>query len=203
MPLGIVLLFVGLLGALATSRAFASIDASAGASSGAGVFDDPVFSDGGFFDDGAAALSSWNSEMDALGKVFALPAAGEPYREAIASAENRHGIPPSLLARVLWQESRFRPDVIRGETVSSAGALGIAQFMPATARDMGVDPLDAPSAIDGAARYLRLLRDALGDWTSALAAYNWGIGNVRRYGLDAMPAETRKYVSDITADVGV
>lgn len=128
----------------------------------------------------------------------------QPYLAAIASAEAAHGIPQHMLARLLWQESRFRDDIITGAVKSSAGALGIAQFMPATAAEMGIDPLNPWQAIDGAARYLRRLYDALGrDWAKALAAYNWGIGNVQRRGLDAAPAETRAYYASILEDVGL
>lgn len=131
------------------------------------------------------------------------PERARPYLAAIAQAEGRYSIPPQLLARLLYQESRYRPEIIDGSVRSSAGAIGIAQFMPATAADMGVDPLNPDSAIDGAARYLRLLYDGTGTWAGALAAYNWGIGNVRRRGLDAAPSETREYVSAILGDVGL
>ncbi len=121
----------------------------------------------------------------------------DPYLPAISAAENRHGIPSGMLFRLLYAESRFRPDIIDGRTVSSVGALGIAQFMPATAQERGVNPLDPYNAIEGAASYLASLRRSLGTWREAVAAYNWGMGNVRRKGLAAMPAETRKYVSFI------
>lgn len=134
-------------------------------------------------------------------RLFAIPAAGQAYAEPIARAEEKYGLPPSLLARQLYEESRFRPDIVSGRTRSSAGAIGIAQFMPATAAELGVDPLNPASAIDGAARYMRRLYDALGDWGAALAAYNWGIGNVQRKGLAAAPAETRRYVAAILGDV--
>lgn len=127
----------------------------------------------------------------------------EQYRAAIAAAESRNGIPRMMLARLLWQESRFRPDIIEGRTVSSTGAQGIAQFMPATAAEMGIDPLDAFAAIAGAGRYLRRMYDSLGSWPQALAAYNWGIGNVRRKGLAAAPRETRNYYAQILADLGM
>jgi soluble lytic murein transglycosylase-like protein len=73
--------------------------------------------------------------------------------------------------------------------------------MPATARSLGVDPLNVPDAINGAARYLRQQFDRFGDWSRALAAYNWGSGNVARRGLAAAPAETRTYVASILRDV--
>jgi soluble lytic murein transglycosylase-like protein len=138
---------------------------------------------------------------DTVRKIYTPPAAALPYVESIARAEHDNGIPQSLLARVLYQESRYRPEIVSGAVRSGAGATGIAQLMPATARELGVDPLDAEQSIDGAARYLRRLYDSLGDWAKTLAAYNWGIGNVQRRGLGAAPLETRRYVSEILADV--
>ena len=105
------------------------------------------------------------------------------YGPAIQEAANRHGFPASILAAVLEQESGYRPDVISGETLSSAGAIGIAQFMPATAEYYGVDPLNTDSAIDGAARYLAyLVKFFDGDLRLAIHAYNGGEGNVARLG---------------------
>lgn len=123
------------------------------------------------------------------------------YRPAIEAAERAEGLPPGLLSRLLYQESRYRSDIITGKTRSPAGAIGIAQFMPATAVEMGVDPLDAFQSINGAARYLRRLHSNFGDWKLALAAYNFGWGNVQKG--RPWPAETVAYVSDISADVGL
>lgn len=131
-----------------------------------------------------------------------LPAAGEPYRAAIEAAEDRYGIPRMLLGRLLYQESRFRQDIISGRVKSSAGAIGIAQFMPATAAEWGVDPYNAESSIDGAGRYLAALYRRFGNWSEALASYNWGQGNVSRKGLGSAPLETRNYVSQILGDTG-
>lgn len=125
------------------------------------------------------------------------------YRAAIAQAEAQNGIPAGLLARLLWQESRYRPDIIDGRTRSPVGAVGIAQFMPATAAEWGVNPLDPFQSIDGAGRYLAWLFKRLGGWREALAAYNWGIGNVQRKGIAAAPLETRNYFSQILFDVGL
>lgn len=136
-------------------------------------------------------------------RLFALPAAGQPYAESIRRAEQANGIPDTLLARLLYQESRFRQDIITGATKSPVGATGIAQFMPATAVEWGVQATDPYSSIDGAGRYLRWLYDRVGSWDKALAAYNWGIGNVQRQGMANAPAETQAYVSEILADVEV
>lgn len=125
----------------------------------------------------------------------------EPYNDWIAATEEHYGLPDNLLARLLYQESRYREDIISGAVRSPAGALGIAQFMPATARDLGIDPLDPSQAIDAAGRYLAWLYGRLGDWGLTLAAYNWGIGNVTRKGIQNAPAETLAYVNDIMGDI--
>jgi len=140
---------------------------------------------------------------NSLKKIFTPPASAAPYADAIRAAESKYQLPDSLLARVLYQESRFRPEIINGTKTSSVGAQGIAQFMPATAADLGIDPLDPFQAIPAAGKYLRRLYDSLGSWDRALAAYNWGIGNVQRKGMAAAPLETRNYVAQITADVPV
>lgn len=136
-------------------------------------------------------------------RAFTIPPAGQAYADAIARTEAFYGIPDTLLARLLYEESRFRPDVITGMTRSGAGAVGIAQFMPATAAGLGVDPLDPVQAINGAGRYLKQMFDRFGDWTQALAAYNWGPGNVATKGMQAAPRETRNYVNAILDDVSV
>jgi soluble lytic murein transglycosylase-like protein len=137
----------------------------------------------------------------AIVNTFALWRPPAQYAVLIALAEDRHGIPRDILARLLYQECRWREDIITGRLASPAGALGIAQFMPATAAELGVDPLNPAQAIDGAGRYLAMLYRQTGTWALALAAYNWGIGNVKRRGLAAAPRETRDYYSQILSDV--
>jgi len=129
------------------------------------------------------------------------PSTAEPYRETIVRSAQGQGISPDLLARVLYQESRFRPEIIDGRKRSTAGAVGIAQFMPGTAAGFGIDPTDPAQAIPAAARYLRSLYDRFGSWPLALASYNWGQGNVARRGIDAAPLETRRYVAEILGDI--
>lgn len=121
-----------------------------------------------------------------------------PYAAQIEAAETSQGIPPRLLASLLYQESRFRPDIINGTTRSRVGALGIAQFMPATAREwLGSEQaaLNPSIAIPGAARYLRWLYERHGSWRLAVAAYNYGTGNVAKKTEDQWPAETQHYVA--------
>jgi soluble lytic murein transglycosylase-like protein len=115
--------------------------------------------------------------------------AGVPYADLFTRAAGRHGVDASLLAAVASQESGFD-----SQAVSPAGAQGLMQFMPATARGLGVDALDPASAIDGAARYLSSLTQQFGSTQLALAAYNAGPGTVSRYGGIPPYPETQNYV---------
>lgn len=139
-------------------------------------------------------------EMGAL--ITGWPSGSTPYRQTIEAAAAAHGVPALVLAWLLWKESRYMPAVVTGQRRSRVGAMGIAQFMPATAaEELGSveAALDPARAIPGAARYLAKLYRSTGSWTRALAAYNWGIGNVQRRGLAAAPAETRDYYETILA----
>lgn len=115
-----------------------------------------------------------------------------PYASLFNEAGERHGVDPALLASVAQIESAFDPTAI-----SSAGAQGLMQFMPATAGEMGVDSFDPASAVDGAARYLRRELDRFGSVDLALAAYNAGAGAVQRYGGVPPFAETQRYVEKV------
>jgi peptidoglycan DL-endopeptidase CwlO len=115
--------------------------------------------------------------------------AGVPYADLFTRAGARHGVDASLLAAVASQESSFN-----ASAVSPAGAQGLMQFMPATAKGLGVNALDPTSAIDGAARYLAGLTKQFGSTELALAAYNAGPGTVSRYGGVPPYTETQNYV---------
>jgi peptidoglycan DL-endopeptidase CwlO len=120
--------------------------------------------------------------------------AGVPYADLFTQAGARHGISPALLAAVAKTESGFN-----SSAVSPAGATGLMQFMPATAKGLGVDASDPASSIDGAARYLSDLTEQFGSTELALAAYNAGPGTVRRYGGIPPYAETQSYVQKVTS----
>jgi peptidoglycan DL-endopeptidase CwlO len=115
--------------------------------------------------------------------------ASVPYANLFTQAATRHGVDAPLLAAVASQESSFD-----SQAVSPAGAQGLMQFMPATARGLGVNPLDPTSAIDGAARYLSSLTRQFGSTELALAAYNAGPGTVSRHGGIPPYPETQNYV---------
>ncbi len=115
-----------------------------------------------------------------------------PYAALFNEAGARYDVDPALLASVAKVESAFDPTAI-----SSAGAQGLMQFMPATAAEMGVDSFDPASAVDGAARYLRRELDRFGSVELALAAYNAGPGAVQRHGGVPPFAETQRYVEKV------
>jgi peptidoglycan DL-endopeptidase CwlO len=126
------------------------------------------------------------------GAVAGASLSGVPYADLFTRAGSRHGVDPALLAAVAQQESGFD-----ASAVSPAGAQGLMQFMPATARGLGVDPFDPASAVDGAARYLADLTRQFGSTELGLAAYNAGPGTVRRYGGIPPYPETQDYVRSV------
>lgn len=155
-------------------------------------------------DDNSNILSDGADTL--MGMITGWPSGSDPYRQTITDAANQNGVPVSILAWLLWQESRYRQDIIDGTTKSRVGAMGIAQFMPATAAQVlgSADAaLDPSQAIPGAARYLAGLYSQTGSWQGALAAYNWGIGNVLNKGLDQAPPETVNYYTTIMSKAGV
>lgn len=115
---------------------------------------------------------------------------------AIAKLAAYYALPDGYLARLFWQESQFDPSA-----TSWAGAQGIAQFIPSTARIRGVqDPYRPAEALSQGAAYLRFLTDKFGNLGLAAAAYNGGENRVARYQAAGgyLPAETRNYVQIVT-----
>jgi soluble lytic murein transglycosylase-like protein len=144
-----------------------------------------------------AADSVSQTVSEAVQNITDLFPKAAPYQDAIQGAQDKYGIPNNYLAKLLNAESAFRPDIISGQKRSSTGATGIAQFMPATAAELGVNPVDPMQSIDAAGRYLNQLYARFGNWTEAIAAYNWGQGNVQKKGLAKAPQETIDYVQKI------
>lgn len=112
------------------------------------------------------------------------------YGPLINAAAQQYGISSRLIDAVMWQESRYNHNA-----VSSAGAIGLMQLMPATARNLGVNPRDPWQNVFGGAAYLRKQLELFdNDVPLALAAYNAGPGAVIKYGGVPPYAETRNYV---------
>jgi hypothetical protein len=133
------------------------------------------------------------SESVATGKV-------EPIETSVCrlieSSARTQSLPVAFLTRLIWQESSFRPN-----TISPAGAQGIAQFMPKTADERGLaNPFDPEEAIPKSAKLLADLKQRFGNLGLAAAAYNAGPARVANWlaGHGNLPAETRDYVLIIT-----
>jgi soluble lytic murein transglycosylase-like protein len=116
--------------------------------------------------------------------------------DTLAEAARSNHLPTPFFIRLLFQESGFKPEV-----VSRAGAEGIAQFMPETSADMGVqNPFDPLQAIPASARLLRNLFEQFGNLGLAAAAYNAGPKRIQDWltRKGPLPQETQGYVKTIT-----
>ena len=123
-----------------------------------------------------------------------LPGAAAQYASLFAAATAKYGLPQGLLAGVAKVESGYNP-----RAVSPAGAQGLMQIMPGTAKGLGVNPFDPAQAIDGAARLLSRNLKEFGSLPLAIAAYNAGGGAVHKYGGIPPFAETQAYVPKVMA----
>ncbi|MBW8751206.1 MAG: transglycosylase SLT domain-containing protein [Propionibacteriales bacterium] len=138
----------------------------------------------------AAPVVGWNAITGTPLRTAAAPA---PYADLFSAASQKYGVPATLLSAVAKQESGYD-----ARAVSPAGARGLMQLMPGTAKSLGVaDPLDPAQAVDGAARMLRDLTRRFGSTELALAAYNAGPGAVLKYGGIPPYPETQRYVRNV------
>ncbi len=124
------------------------------------------------------------------------PASPQGLTPIIRRAAETYGVDPGLIRAVIKAESNFQP-----QSTSPKGAMGLMQLMPETAREVGVnDPYDPFENVMGGTRYLKRLLDRYqGNIPRALAAYNWGAGNVEKYP-DRLPRETRDYIRRVTEE---
>jgi len=129
-----------------------------------------------------------------------IPSSGDPDLDLIIyRAGGRHGIDPRFIHAVIWQESKYK-----SKALSHAGAQGLMQLMPATARRFGCnDPQDMASNVEAGTKYLRwLLKRFNGDVALTLAGYNAGEGAVDKYHGVPPYNETQNYVRKIVANYG-
>lgn len=114
------------------------------------------------------------------------------YLPMARAAARRHGVPEDLFLRLVQQESNWDP-----KALSHKGAIGLAQLMPQTAADLGIDPHVPQQNLEGGARYLALQYRKFGSWPLALAAYNAGPDAVQKHGGVPPYRETQSYVKTI------
>jgi len=142
--------------------------------------------------------ASDNSANQSQPDVASEAAAHPDVCTTLVAAARDNELPPVFLARLIWQESGFDP-----QSVSHAGAVGIAQFMPQTAKEMGLnDPYDPAEALPASARLLSKLNREFGNLGLAAAAYNAGSGRIRDWlsNRQSLPRETQNYVRIITGN---
>jgi soluble lytic murein transglycosylase-like protein len=154
---------------------------------------------------GGTLQTLWENAVNTISPGAWMTAGeGPTYQPTFAVVESNNGIPTNLLFRMGYQESRFRPDIISGATVSSAGAIGIMQLEPQFFPGAGQNP---QTDIATAGAYLAKLYSQFGDWQLAVAAYNDGPGNIANWesnpDASSLPLETQNYVADVFADVPV
>jgi Transglycosylase SLT domain len=145
------------------------------------------------------------SVVIAAGILFCGSAHAENARQSLClmleSAAEANQLPLPFFARVIWRESHFDPNAVGPRTRSGEHAQGIAQFMPGTAAEHGLDnPFDPIQALPKAAAFLSRLREQFGNLGLAAAAYNAGPARIQGWlaGTRSMPAETSAYVEAIT-----
>lgn len=142
----------------------------------------------------------WASDAAAPsgGRSFSAPS---DYDNAFQEAGAAYGVDPAVLKGMAMAESAFRPDIISGQKRSPVGAIGLMQFMPDTAKQYGINPLDPIESIFGAAAYMRKSLDKFdGDYGRAVASYNHGPNRdaYRHDDWDArIPPETQKYIMTV------
>jgi hypothetical protein len=139
------------------------------------------------------------SNWTAIRRILPDPTAAagaSPYSALFQASAAKYGVSASVLEAMAKAESGFDPDA-----VSHAGAQGLMQLMPGTAKGLGVNPFDPAQAIDGAASILSGNLKKFGSLDQALAAYNAGPAAVQRYGGVPPYAETQGYVRRILNDL--
>jgi soluble lytic murein transglycosylase-like protein len=145
---------------------------------------------------GSAKLLPRSHTISPLGTGTSSPRYTGKYRGKYASmagaAARKYGIPEDLFKKLVQQESNWNP-----RAKSHAGAIGLAQLMPMTAKLLGVDPYNPKQNLEGGARYLKQQYRTFGSWRLALAAYNAGPKAVEKYGGVPPYRETKNYVRKI------
>lgn len=148
---------------------------------------------------------SKNSSADVVTSTKSTTTSGDlKIDTAIDKACKKYNMDPNFIKAVIKQESSYNPS-----SVSSAGAMGLMQLMPETAKELGVkDAFNIEQNVDGGTKMLKDLLNTFGDQRMALAAYNAGTGTMKKRGVDEvselykMPSETKDYITKVMNNYG-
>lgn len=125
-----------------------------------------------------------------------VPRGWHHYLAAVEQAASKYKVPLEMFTRLLQTENTTgNPHAVN----PSSGAVGLAQFMPGTAQELGIDPTNPLASIDASAKYLKALHNQFGNWEDAVKAYNWGPGNVEKSRSEGkeVPSETQEYLEKV------
>lgn len=156
---------------------------------------------GAFFYYRKPIIKSVETAMINIRKVWdKIPAKAAPFLPTLREAEIQYNLPPTLLTRMAHIESSFNPNAVN----TKSNASGILQIVPRW--HPGVDPFNPEAAIPYAGKFLRDLYNQFGTWEKAIAAYNWGGGNLSKLiakrgddWINHLPTETKNYISKVKA----
>jgi len=129
-------------------------------------------------------------------KLVSCAHSQKDYIRALINEEKRYDMPKGILQNVAYHESRLNPNAI-----SHKGAIGIMQLHPRWHKS--VNPYDPYEAIQYGAKYLNSLYERFQDWEIALAAWNWGQGNISKYSFYQAPRETKEFVKKVMLGIQV
>jgi len=146
---------------------------------------------------GGIGLFGATRKKKAAGSIFPTISFGQPPSHILSALKNaaaRYGVPLGIMKGVAHTESRYSPTA-----TSRVGAKGLMQLMPVVIRTYGIsNPFSPTQSALGGARFLSKMYRKYGNWPQALAAYNWGPGNVdRRPAMQQWPSATQHYVKNV------
>jgi len=128
--------------------------------------------------------------------VWATPENGLIYEPYFKQVEQKNNLPPGLLSRMAYQESRYNPNA-----AGASGEIGIMQIIPRW--HPGVNAANPVDSIFYAGALMRKYYNEFKSWPAAIAAYNWGVTNMRNKGLEQAPESTKRYIRDVLGDIGL
>lgn len=135
-----------------------------------------------------------NRELDNAPAVISCANNQSDYINALINMEKEYNMPRGILQNIAYHESRYNPNA-----VSHAGAIGLMQIHPRWHKN--VNPYNPYESIKYGAKYLDSLHARFGNWKLALAAWNWGQGNLAKHTIVKAPRETRNFIKNVMKGV--